>query len=68
MISWFLRDVSALEDTEDATSMRLLLLAQGVEAQKVQKEALDSLKEAKDFDSVRCSTHKHDNEAHRKQK
>ena len=47
------KDVSALEDIEDATSKRLLLLAQRPEAQKVQKEALDSLKEAKDFDIIK---------------
>ena len=35
---------------------------------RAQKEKLDSIKEAKDFDYVRHRTQKHENEAHRKQK
>ena len=65
MISEILREVSALENTDDTASM---LWDQRVEIQRMQKEALDSIKKAKDFDSVRCSTQEHANVAHRKQK
>ena len=50
------RKVSALEDIDDATSERVLLWTQTMEAQRVQEEALDSIKEAKDFVSLTCST------------
>ena len=57
MIGEILREVSALEDIDNATSERVLLWAQRMQAQRVQK---DSIKEAKEFDSVKCSTEKHD--------
>ena len=50
MISEILREVSALEDIDDTTSERVPLQSQRVEAQKVQKEELNSIKEAKKFD------------------
>ena len=56
MISEILREVSALEDSDDTTSKRVLLWTQKVEAQRTQKEDLDSMKEAKEYDYVRCST------------
>ena len=42
-----------LEDINHATSEWVLLWAQSTEAQRVQTEALDNIKEAKDFDSIR---------------
>ena len=53
MKSEILREVSAFENTEDATSEQVLLFAQKVEAQRAQKEALDNIKEAKDFGLIR---------------
>ena len=43
MRSEILRDVPALEDIDDTTQKRVLLWAQRLEAQGVQKEALDSI-------------------------
>ena len=43
-------------------------MAQRVEAQRAQREMLNSIKEAKEFDTVRCGTQKHDSEVHRKWK
>ena len=60
MISEILRKLSALEDIDDATSEPVLLCAQRVHAQRAQKEALNNIKEAKEFDSVKYSTQKHD--------
>ena len=68
MVSEILREVPTLEDIKDATSGNLLLLTQRVEAQRTQKVALNNIKEAKEFDSVRYSRLKHDSEVHRKQK
>ena len=68
MISEILRKVSALEDINDATSERVLIWALQVEAQRVQKEVLDSIKEAKDFDSIRHNMQKQNNKAHKKQR
>ena len=51
-----LREVSALEDTDDATSEMVLLWTQIVEAQRMQNKALNNIKEAKEFDPVRCSS------------
>ena len=52
MISENLRKVSLMEDINDVTSKRKLPWVQRVEAQRVQKEALDSIKEVKEFDSI----------------
>ena len=65
MISEILREVSSLEDINDAISERIPLWAQRVEAQRVQKETLDSIKEAKDFDSIRHNMQRQDNETHK---
>ena len=54
MISEILRQVSVLEEIDDGTSEWVLLWVQWVEAQRAQKEELDNIKEAKDFDSVGC--------------
>ena len=62
--SEILRGVLAFEDFNDATRERVLLLAQRVQ----KKEALNSVKETKEFDTVRHSTQKHGIEVHRKQK
>ena len=43
-------------------------MGQTVDVQRVQKEALNNIKEAKEFDSLRYSTPKHDYEAHEKRK
>ena len=51
MIIEILREPSELEDINDATSKQVLLWAQRVEAKRVQKEALDNIKDTKDFDS-----------------
>ena len=56
MINETLREVLALEDINDATSKCVVLWGQWIEAQRVQKEALDNITEAKDFDSVRSDT------------
>ena len=55
MINEILREVSAFEDTDDATSKRVLLWPQSMEAHKVQKDALYNIQEAKDIDTVRHS-------------
>ena len=53
MINDILSEISALEDIDDAKSERYCYgLKEGTE------EALDSIKDAKDFDSVRYSTKK----------
>ena len=49
-------------------SERVLIWAQRVEAQRQQKVVLGNIKEAKEFDSVRCNIPKHDNETHKKWK
>ena len=54
MTSEILWEVSALQDMDDATSKRVMSLAQRVEALRVQKEALNYIKEVKQFDSVKC--------------
>ena len=56
MISEILKEVSVLEGINAGTRKKVLLWSPGVEAQGVQKEALDSIKEAKDFDPIRHST------------
>ena len=56
-----------LGDINDVTSDRVLLWAQRLEAQRVQKEVLDSIKEGKVFESIRCITQRQDNENHKKQ-
>ena len=66
-ISEISREVSALEDINDATNERVMIMVQRVEAQRVQKEALDSMKEAKEFDSIRFNMQRQDNESHKKQ-
>ena len=66
--SEILNEVSTLENIEYATSERVLLWAQREEVQRVQKVALNNIKEAKEFDSVRPNTPKHDNETHNKLK
>ena len=43
MISGILREVSPLDDINDASSKLVLLWAQRVESQGVQKEALDNI-------------------------
>ena len=63
MISEILREMSALEYINDATNERILLWAQRVEAQRVQKEALDNMEEAKDFDTIRWNKQKQDNDS-----
>ena len=68
MISEFLREVLMLEDIENVTSKGVLLWTQRVEVQKVQTKVLNNIKEAKDFDLVRHSTPKHDNETQKNQK
>ena len=50
MISEMFRDVSAYKDINDTSSEWLLLLAQNVESQRAQMEALDNTREARDFD------------------
>ena len=59
-----MREPSALEEN-DTTTKRVPLRARRVETQRLQKEALETIKEAKDLESVRCSTQKHDNKAHK---
>ena len=48
--------------------MTLLLWVQRVEAQGVQKEALDNIKEDKHFHSIIQNMQRQDSEMHRKQK
>ena len=42
-----------LEAINDSTSQQVLLWAQRVEAQRIHKETLENIKEAKDFDLMR---------------
>ena len=53
MMSWILREVPVLVDINNFTSEGALLWVQRVEAQRAQKEALDSIKEAKYFYPIR---------------
>ena len=53
MVRKIFREVSALEDINDATSERVLLWAQRVEAQSVQRGTLNSIKDIKEFGFVR---------------
>ena len=62
MLSELLREVSTFKDTEDATSMTVLLWAQRMGLQMEQKVELNNIKKAKECDSVRHSEPKHDNE------
>ena len=62
MLHELLREVSTFKDTEDATSMTVLLWAQRMGMQMEQKVELNNIKEAKEFDSVRHSEPKHYNE------
>ena len=55
MVNEILRGVSALKDIDDGTRERVLLWAQRVEAKRTQKEALNTIKEAKETDCVRHS-------------
>ena len=68
MISEILREVSALENINDTTSKWVPLWAQRVEAQRAQKNALDNIKEAQDFNSFGQNTQRHDNVRCKKQK
>ena len=52
--------MGTLEDIEDATSEHVLLWACRVEVQRIQKSALDDIKEAKDFENVRQNIQKQD--------
>ena len=52
MIGKILRKVSVLEDIDVTTSEWVLLWAQRIETKTPQKETLDSIQEAKDFDSI----------------
>ena len=56
MISEILREVSVLEDIDDATSGWVLLWEKRVEVQRAQKETLNNIKEAKDFNSMGQNT------------
>ena len=53
IISDILREVLALQNIDDIPVNKLLLWAQRLEAQSAIKEALDNIKEAKDFDCIR---------------
>ena len=46
-------ELSVLKDINDTTSKWVLSWAQRVEAQGMQKEALDNIEEAKDSDFIR---------------
>ena len=67
-ISEILRRILTLEDIEDTTKERVLLWTQRVEAQRVQEVVLSNIKEVTEFDCVRHSTPKQENEAHKKEK
>ena len=55
-ISDILREMSALENIDGATSDTVLVWPQREKSQRMHKEALDIIKEAKTFTSVRCIT------------
>ena len=61
MKSDILREVLALENINDTTSKWVLLWAQRVEAQRVQKEALGNIKEARDYNFIRWNIQRHNN-------
>ena len=67
-ISGILKEVLTLQDTGDVTSERVPLWAQRVEVHREQKEAVNNIKEDRDFDSGRHIAQKHDSEAYNKQK
>ena len=52
MIDEILKEVTTLEDIEDATSECVLLCVHRVKTQRSQKSALNDIKEAKDFDII----------------
>ena len=68
MIREVLREVSALEKIDDTTSEWVLLWAQMLKAQRAQKEALENIKEAKNFESIRWKIQKDDKVRQKKQK
>ena len=68
MVSEILREVVILEDMNNTTSKWVLSWAPKVEAQRLQKEAVDNKKEAKDFDLIIQNMQRQNNEMHRKQK
>ena len=53
MIGEILRDLTLLKDINEAMSDQILVSAQRVEAQRVQKRVLDHIREDKEFDSIR---------------
>ena len=68
MISEIVKEVSALHNTDDATSYSVLLWTQIDELQMAQYAALNNMKiPSPEFVSVKYNTHKHNNETHRKQ-
>ena len=55
MIDEFLKEVATLENIEDAMSEHVLLWACMLVALRMQKSELNNIKEAKAFDTFRCS-------------
>ena len=53
LVTEILKEVSILQDIEDAASECMLLWLYTVEVQRVQKSALNEIREAKEFDVVK---------------
>ena len=51
MIGKILRELTAIKDINEATRDQILIWAQRMEVQGVQKEVLDHIREDKEFDS-----------------
>ena len=68
MISEIVREVSASESIDDATSEQGLLWVQRVKTKTALKEALDNIKVAKDFDPLDKNIQKDDNMRHKEHK
>ena len=70
MIDEILKEVAMLEDTEDATSECVLLWVHRVEEHRVQKSALNDIREAKGYDIISQNMQKQEHtitKMHRKQ-
>ena len=53
IIGDMLGKLTTIKDINEATSDQILIWAQTLAAQTVQKEVLDNIREAKEFDSIR---------------
>ena len=58
IIEEIIKELTALKDTSEVSSERVLMRAQYIEEQRGKKEVFDSIRDEKEFDSVRRDWHK----------